>query len=268
MKDAILSLVYPHINIPLVGLDISDRSAKFLKFGTSRKKQTVIDTFGEFDIPEGLIAKGEITDEPALTSVFAAWMTKEKRHLKGCYFVISLPEEKSFVRLIEIPHVKPEEVANAIRWELENQIPMPVDEVIFDYEIMTSAAAGQKILNAQMTAFPKDVIASYLRTLKGASIAPCALELESQAVVRACIANEDDMSSHIFVDIGRTRSSIIAYSNGFITYTTTINIGGALFEDHIAKTLNVSTDEATRIKKNVGLNKKLNGGKVFEALKK
>ena len=53
-------------SFPAVGLDISDESVKYLAF-RERKDLQEIDFFGEFDIPVGLVATGEIKDVAGLT---------------------------------------------------------------------------------------------------------------------------------------------------------------------------------------------------------
>lgn len=267
MKEQILSWTSRFTRIPVLGLDISDRTAKYLKF-SSLHKRPVIDFFGEFDIPEGLIVNGEVKQEDELVGVFRSWVSRERKRLKGCFAVIALPEEKSFVRFIQIPRVKEDDIPHAVQWELENQIPLPVSEAIFDYEIVELQGVGppRDHFDVQIIAFPKEVIYSYLRPLKRAGIRPFVLELESQAIARACATRAMHSSAKILADIGRTRSSIIVFVGGSMFYTTTIHLGGILFEEHIAKVFRVAPEEAGRIKKEVGLDKKYAEGKVLLAL--
>lgn len=262
------NLIAPFIRLPVVGLDISDRSMKYLKFRRAGTNRIDVDYFGELDIPEGLIANGEIRDVRGLTELLREWRVKERKKIKGCFFAVSLPEEKSFLRLIQIPRVPFDDIPNAVRWEIENQIPFAIEDVIFDYELVTPLKQedAQDHFDAVIVAFPKAVVESYVRSLEGAELPLLALELESQAITRACIASVPTSLSRIILDVGRTRTSIIIFSGTAIVYTSTIDLGGLIFEKRLAKALNISMDEATVLKKEIGLNKREHDGDIFRAL--
>ncbi|MDP3769393.1 MAG: type IV pilus assembly protein PilM [Candidatus Sungbacteria bacterium] len=256
------SLIQPQI----IGLDISDLSTKYISFGRAKNNKLNITFFGEIAHPEGIITNGEIKNEEALGEILEKWFLKKKKELPSPFVAISLPEEKSFIRLVQIPTVKPQDVANAIRWEIENQIPLPLEEVIYDYEIITSLRDNKDHLDVLITAFPKELLMSYVRTIKKAGLEPYVIEIEPQALVRACAAPLRDKEAKIILDVGRTRTGLVIFAEGSILYTATLDAGGIAFEQSIARTLGVSLDEAKKIKIDVGLDKTAHNGDVFSAL--
>ena len=119
------------------GLDISDLSLKIAKLGKS-KKFFKLAAFGETEIRPGVISGGEIQDSAALTQVIkAAVKNISMGKLDTNYVVASLPEEKSFLQVIKLPKMKEEEVQKAIYFEAENYVPLPIDQVYLDFQIMT-----------------------------------------------------------------------------------------------------------------------------------
>lgn len=263
MKDLILRVITPFIQPPSLGLDISEHSAKYLAF--TRKKPFAVDVYGEIEIPDGIIEQAEIKKEKELIEIFRTWRKTLPRSLQGATITASLPEEKSFVRVIQLPNIEHDKVAQAIRWEIEGNVPIPQDQLIYDYEIIKPIEEHLNHVDVVITAFPKNIIESYVRVLKGAGFIIGVLELESQAIVRACIPELRIRKAHIVIDMGRNRTSFIIFSGGAIRFTTTVPLGGKTIEENIAKMLNVSPEEALNLKKETGLDKNALKGKLFPA---
>ncbi len=264
-KNYLLGRMNAALESPLVGLDISDRSMKYLRFSTAHGI-LYPDAFGRKEIPEGVIAGGVIMREDELIRVLKEWAAHEGRALATSGFVVSLPEEKSFVRVIRIPNMKREEVGNAIRWELESNIPFKIDEISYSYEVVETGNRSADHLDVVVTAFPKAIIEAYVRVCTGAGLQPTALELESQAIVRSLAIGREDMAIRVVLDIGSSRTSITLVLGRFLIFTATIPLGGVLLEEQIMKGLNVAPVEAVRIKKTVGLDKCAYDGNLFAAL--
>lgn len=262
----IASLVAPFLEFRITGLDISDMSMKYLSFDRMKKNKLAIGAYGEIEYPAGIIINGEIKDEQKFIDALKEWLVKEKKHLPSPFVAISLPEEKSFTRAVQIPHIKREDVANAIRWEIENQIPLSLDELIYDYEIIEPLQVDQDHFDIIITAFPRDILNAYVRAIKGAGLELYAIELESQSILRACLPELRDTEAKIVVDVGRTRTSFIIFAGGATLYTSTINVGGLIFEEYIGKQLNVSKERAQQLKIEIGLDKTQRDGDVFNAL--
>ena len=189
---------------------------------------------------------------------------RPKRKLER-FCVASLPEEKSFVRVIELPTLQAGDMAHAVRWELEGVIPLPMDQAIFDFEPVP-AGSGRERREVLITAFPRDIVESYHRVLARSGFTPLALELESQAISRALIAAELAERSVIIADIGANRTSFVIFAGGSMLFTKSIAVGGRDFERAIAEALGVSSEEARVLKIAVGLNRSGRGEEIFRAL--
>lgn len=265
LKAKVLKWVDPFLRLPAVGLDISDLTVKYLKFN-SRGEKIRFDFWGEFNLPEGLVKAGEIENEAGLIQTLKSWLDQEGKKLLSYFAVVSLPEEKSFLRLIQLPKVKRDEVVNAVRWEIEANIPLPPEALVYDYEVIEPLEDHLDHLDVVITAFPKGIVESYLRVLKAIGFKVSYLELESQAIVRSAVFELRQKGAQILVDIGRSRTSFIIVAGGAIIFTATVKLGGQDLEKNIAKSLSVSMSQAFNLKEEVGLNKITEGGKVYSAL--
>lgn len=265
--ERIIGWAERRIRLPGVGLDISDRSIKYVKFEEGAGGRLTLASFGQEEIPEGVVVKGEIRSEDTLAKALSGIAAREKRAFRSSGIVASLPEEKSFVRIFPLPKITDAEIGNAIRWKIEEQIPLPAQEIAYDYTPTAPVSPGEDHRDAMVIAFPKEVVASYVRVIANAGMIPTALELESQAIVRSSAPTDAPAGeTYLAIDMGRTRTSIIIVSAGAIIFTTTIPVGGAVFEAEIARALGVDAAEALRIKKETGFDKNAYDGKVASAL--
>lgn len=261
LAEKIVNIVKKFTEIRALGIDVSDLSVKFLKF----YKSGDIEIYGEFSVPEGIIEGGEIKKENDLEKVFSAWLAGEGKRLRSSFVAVSLPEEESFVRLIQLPKIQRPEVANAVRWEIEANIPMPLEELAYDYEVIEPIGPYDH-LDVMIVAFPKRLLAPYIEILKRVGLHPYVLELESQAIIRSLLPMMRQGEARIIADIGRTRSSLIIVAGSTIVHTTTINFGGKILENNLAKVLGIGLEEALAIKKDIGIDRNAHQGRLMGAL--
>lgn len=260
LKSAILRRINASIRILATGFDVSDSSIKYLKFHPDTR---AIEAFGAFTVPEGVIEHGEIKKEDDLIILLRSWLSKEGKQFQNSFVVVSLPEEKSFSRLIQIPKIREGEIANAVRWEIEANVPLSPDELSFDFEKVEGEYAEH--IDVVISAFPKGIVESYIRVLDAVGLKPLAIELESQAIARSLLPMLREDQAKIIIDIGYNRTGIIILAGKTILYTTTIDFGGRQLEKTISQNLNMSQNEAITLKKEKGLEKQAYGGKLFGA---
>ncbi len=236
------------------GLDISDLSFKILKL-KKKKNKILLENFGNFEIEPGIIEGGEIKNEKKLAEILKEGIKKTK--LKTPYVVASLPEEKSFLQVIQMPPMSEEDLKSAILFEAENYIPLPVDQVYLDCEIVKPLFDHQKKLDVLLAACPKNIVNSYLKVLKEAKLKPIAFEIESQAIVRALIEKGKSLFPVLIVDLGATRTSFIIFAERSVRFTCSIPISSNLFTEIIAKNLKIPLKEAEELKRKYGLGEKI-----------
>lgn len=247
------------------GLDISDRSLKLIRlarFGSEIRLRN----FGEAILPEGIVQGGEIKNADELAKNISTFVHQTLgRSLRTRYVSCSLPEEKGFARLVQLPQMSDEEMEKAVLWEMEAAVPFPLSEVYFDWKKIPSA---DKISHCDIfiSAFPKKIVDDYVLALKKAFLRPVILEMESQAVVRSVVPKSESEAPVLIVDIGATRASFIIFSGAAIRFTSTIAVSGKDFNAVLIEKLKVSEKDAEFLKREVGLDAAKYNGKVLKTL--
>ena len=84
-----------YISLPSVGVDISDTSMKYVSFRPSLRPEKVrtLDLWGDINIPENVLQRGEIKDVKILTDVLKEFKAKTNAE----FIRVSLPEERAYI---------------------------------------------------------------------------------------------------------------------------------------------------------------------------
>lgn len=268
IKNIMLKLadIFPmpdYLRMPAVGLDISDQSLKYLSLGRTRKK-IFIESFGNKPINPGIIESGQIKQ----TEEFVKLLKNCRKEFKSKFLLVSIPEEKTFIGDIQLPFMDEKNIRGSLEMQLEEYIPLPVKEAIFDYEILETVSdqkGEKKYFNISFAAAPSKIIISYRDALKEAGFIPLIFETEPHALIRALIRPEEK-NTQMLIDFGRTRATFIISYGRKICLTSTIKVSGETLDTAVSRALSVSLEEGERIKKEQGLLESDKNGKVFTAL--
>lgn len=231
--------------MPAVGMDISDHAVRFVELIPKHGTFTV-GRFGEQALPAGAVQDGEIKDENILKTVLIGL----RREHNLTYIRASLPEEKAYLFRIEVPILSPEETRENIAFQLEEHVPIGPADAVFDYAItnpLFDKGSGDK-REAVVSVFPRPIVESYISVYQGAGLTPLSFEMEGSALSRSLIKN-GDLGTYLIVDFGSERSGIAIYSRGAVHFTTTVDVGGEQLTLAIEKQLNVSHEEAEKLKR-------------------
>ncbi|MCH7604691.1 type IV pilus assembly protein PilM [Patescibacteria group bacterium] len=250
------------------GLDISDLSLKIAQL-TKQHHGYRLTTFGEFSIPVGVIERGEVKQEERLTGIIRSSLSNlEGEKLQTKYVVVSLPEEKAFLQMLQFPRMNAEELSEAVRFEAENYIPYSIDKVYLDFQIVLPLHNHLDHLDVLLASLAKDVIDPYVSVLQKAGLTPVVLEVESLAISRALVKGGVTPSPILIMDMGATRTGLNVFSGYSSRFTASIPISAEHFTHGIEKALSVEKSEAEQLKIQHGLSGREDsmGRKVFEAL--
>lgn len=232
------------------GLDLSDLSLKVAKLKRTAKGLK-LESFGEFPIPEGLILQGEIKNEEELSRLIGEAV--RSLSLQTSFVVASLPEEKAFLQIIQLPQMKQGEIKNAVVFEAENYIPYPVDTVYLDSEFVPPLKDSLDHMDVLVAALPKAIVDSYMNCFSKAGLFPRVLEIESLATARALVPQETASSPVLLLDMGATRTGFAVFAGKSLRFTASIPVSGFGLTQALSQSLSVSPQEAEEIKRTQGM---------------
>lgn len=232
------------------GLDITDLSLKIVKL-EKKNKSFDLASYNQVDIKPGIIEEGVIKNEEALIKIIKTACANVKgKKLNTKYVIASLPEEKSFLQVIQMPKMKEKELMSAVPFQAENYIPLPINDVYLDFQTISPVKNYLSYLDVLIVAIPKKIVDSYVSCFKKAGLIPFVLEVESEAIVRALIKKEVSASPLILINFGKNNTDFIIFSDYSIRFTCSIPISSQQLTTAISEDLKIDLNKAEKLKIN------------------
>ena len=250
---------------PYFGLDISELSVKVLQMAHKGKYDSVY-AFASEKITAGLIENGEIKNVDAV--VDAIKRVRKKAGISTKNVICSLPESKAFLRIVTIPQMKNEEVAEAIKWEIEAAIPLSIDQVYYDWQVLDRRLTKDKRqIDVIIVAVSKEFINSFIYILKKAGLTTYGFEIESVAQANSLLRDSEKGATTMIIDVGDRSTSFVVTVDNIPVFTSSIPLSAEIMTKAIEQTFGISYDEAEEIKKIYGIGSVLKNDHVFQATK-
>lgn len=248
---------------PLFGLDIGFSTAKVMQLSVEGKRHTLVGYgIGGFD--SKAIEDGVIVDH---VSVARSIQELFDKHIIGEInthrVALAIPASRTFTRTINLPTIKDDEIAEAVRLEAEQYIPVPIDELYLDHILINKDDSGLEVL---AVATPKKIVDSQMQLARLLGLEPVGFDTSILAAARV-FQKQDEHNDipAVLIDFGSMSADITVHDKTVIV-TGTIPHGGDIFTDLIAKRLKVSPEEAHVIKTKYGIGKSKKQAEILEIL--
>jgi len=249
----------------IFGLDISEQKLRLIQI-KKRGGNLDISSFNEILLEKDIIANGEIKNQKKMIAALQKLIkTVKGTKINSKNIVAVLPEQKTFVKVIEV-NFKKDDLENQIKKEIQNHIPLELDELYLDWKILSQTDTEAQVL---VGAIQKNISDSYFSVIKKAGLTPLVLEIEAIAITRAIIdkkKSEKDKKAKIIIDFGAARTGLIAYKQGAVQFTSSLPIAGANITETISKTLKIDLKKAEKAKIICGLDQKKCEGALLKIL--
>ncbi|MCC6484101.1 MAG: type IV pilus assembly protein PilM [Armatimonadetes bacterium] len=235
---------------PVVGLDIGSRWIKAVELRPG-KGGAVVTGIGYEPTPQGAIVEEAILDPSAVAEAVKRLFANSGISAKKVVSSVS-GQSAVVVRVIEVPKMTPQELAETMKWEVERHIPFPSSEIVMDFKTLErpSAVPGAQNMEVLLAVCQEDVIRKHLDTLTSAKLTPAAIEVEPVAVPRSLINGHPDIEAHGTVavaDIGSESTKFGIYEQKLLVFPRTVPIATINLIRAVEQALGVEEGEAERL---------------------
>ena len=217
----------------IFGVDLSDLSVKVMQLERDGKVER-IKSYATADIAAGDIEDGKIIDKDRVAANIKDAVAKAgPGKIKSNKVICSLPESKAFLRIISIPKMEEGEAGEAIKWEMEANIPLPIDQVYFDWQFLDTDNKHKQ--NVLTVAVAKDIVDDFVDVLGRAGLEAYGLEVESIASARSLVKETKNVKKGVglIVDLGAQRTSFIMIVDNAPYFTSSIPFSSESINDAI-----------------------------------
>lgn len=234
------------------GLEIENCSLKVFWLEKKRKNFRMVSCAHRI-IPHGIVEAEQIVNPQKMADELKEILrTAQPRPIRTKNVIFSIPESKAFIRTIQIPKMSPQEAREAVKWETEANIPISMDKVYLDWQVIGSKENTEEIL---VIAVPKTVVNSYYQAVELAGLAPLAVEIDIVATIRSLSDIESEKLPVLIADIGAENTSLAICQNQIPYFSSSIPLSGRSFTEALQKEIGVSWEKAEDLKFKFGLGK-------------
>ena len=151
-----------------------------------------------------------------------------------------------FSKFVKLPPVDTSKVTQIIQYEAQQNVPFPLEEVVWDYQILGTAPAGE--LEVLLVAIKADVVDGLFRTAEAANLRVQLVDVSPAALCNAFRYNYGDLDGcTMLLDIGAKTSNLLFFEKGKV-YSRGINIGANSITQDFAAESKLKFAEAERLK--------------------
>lgn len=245
------------------GLDIGTSSIKVVSLKRNGNRIAVESLGVGATPPKGMLSESPddlVLAADAVKKVVASANIKEKN------VNLSLPENQVYTKIVEMPSLSEKELAAALKYEMEQYVPLPLEQVKTDWQILGSNGATKGTTSVFIVAAPIQIIEKYEGIMEQAGFVASTIETEILSVVRSLFPIVNTPTASIVVQMGATSTTIAVIRQGEILTVFTVDKGGLAVTRAISLDLGIDLNQAESYKKAYGLNKEAFEGKVGKSL--
>ena len=155
-----------------------------------------------------------------------------------------------FSKFVKLPAVDTAKVSQIIQYEAQQNVPFPLDEVVWDYQIMGTTASGE--LEVLLVAIKQEIVEGLFRLAAEAGLDVQLVDVSAAALCNTFRFNYgDEEGCTMLLDIGAKTSNLLFFE-GDRVFARSINIGANAITQDFASEMQMTFDEAERQKIEVG----------------
>lgn len=211
-------------NSRFFGLTITNNSIFVSLLGSGRKILAV----NEHKLDDSPWVKNGLKNKDELTKSITAALTHAKpKAIEASLAVCTLPESTVFTKVLHIPKLKKNELAQTIPYEVGEFLPIPVEEVIMDWTIDPTPhmTDDKPMINVFVVAVPKKLVEDLQEVLGNVGVKLLAVESQPFSIVRSVKHLLNEKTSTLVLSIDNESTTLIIANKSRIKYVSTLNFG-------------------------------------------
>jgi type IV pilus assembly protein PilM len=194
--------------------------------------------------PLGVEGSAEATREAVILK--ALQETLVEKNIKARGVNVCAPGYHVFSKFVKLPPVDSGKVTQIIQYEAQQNVPFPLAEVVWDYQILGSAPGGE--LEVLLVAVKSEVVEGLFRVAAQAKLQLQLCDASPAALCNAFRFNYGDLEDcTMLLDIGAKTSNLLFFEKGKV-FSRSINLGANSITQDFASEVKLKFDAAEQIK--------------------
>ncbi len=198
--------------------------------------------------PLGLEGSQEATREATILKAIQELLSEKSFGAKQIN--VCAPGFHVFSKFVKLPPVDTSKVTQIIRYEAQQNVPFPLEEVVWDYQILGTSPTNE--LEVLLVAVKSEIVEGLFRVAEGAGLRLKLVDVSPAALCNAFRYNYGELEGcTMLLDIGAKTSNLLFFEKGKV-YSRSINIGANSITQDFANEAKLKFPEAEAIKMEKG----------------
>jgi type IV pilus assembly protein PilM len=151
-----------------------------------------------------------------------------------------------FSKFVKLPPVESSKVNQIIQYEAQQNVPFPLAEVVWDYQILGTTASGE--LEVLLVAIKADIVEGLFRVTESAGLRLQITDVSAAAICNSFRYNYGDLEDcTMLLDIGAKTSNLLFFEKGKV-FARSINLGANSITQDFAQESKLKWDAAEKLK--------------------
>ena len=246
---------------PIIGLEFSRTG---LRVASIDREKMQVEGYGSIELDPSKVSDDlSASREYIIQKLNKLYSEKITVKLDSKRIILGIPTIKTFARTFTLPSDQESKIKSAVDLEAEQYIPMPLENLYIDYQIINRAKDSLTVL---MCAVPKKYIDDLIDILEEFGFEIALIEPSIYASARLLEATKEGGMPTVVIDIGPGDTDIAVF-DGVVRVTGGLNMGGNTFTLEIAKKMDLTLENAHQLKVLSGLSPGPRQAKVSAALR-
>src|ERR1017187_2294395 len=230
-----------------LAVDFGAGSLKLAEFETNEAGGLRLKTFAIK--PLGTEGAQEATREKVILK--ALQDTLAEKGIKAKDVNVCAPGFHVFSKFVKLPPVDSNKVTQIIQYEAQQNVPFPLEEVVWDYQILGNTASGE--LEVLLVAIKAEIVEGLFRVTEAAKLKLEVADVSPAALCNAFRYNFGDLEADcsMLLDIGAKTSNLLFFEKGKV-FSRSINLGANSITQDFAQEAKLKFEVAEKIKRDEG----------------
>lgn len=244
-------------------LDIGTNAVRVVQLSSAGTDSWSLSHFGYAPLDESVALS---SSPEALRKLGEVIMTAVGQSgIKTKNVVIGLPSSKTFTTVIEVPVMSDNELRNTIKYQVDQYIPMAVNEAKVDWALLGTSLHDPKMQEVLIASTANSYAEERLEFIEGLGLNVIAAEPDPLAMIRSLLpANVPD--ARLIIDVGEQSTNLAITFGDAPRLVRTIPTGLRSLIKAAVQNLNVQEDQARQFILKFGLAPDRLEGQVYRAI--
>ena len=206
-------------------------------------------------LEHGIVVGGELRDPEALAVALKDFFARHKLPKRGIR--LGIANNRIGVRTFEVTGIAdPKQLANAIRFRAQEVLPIPLEEAVLDYQVLSEGTSedGQPFCRVLLVVAYRELVDRYVYACRKAGLQIVGIDLEAFALLRAIAEPHTpvpgaERGALVAVSVGHERSTFAVSDGRVCEFTRVLEWGGWALNVSIARALDMSPSEVEGLKR-------------------